>query len=94
MSSNKSNRLGIVAAAFLAFAFGASPVFATEILEVQVDPEDPPTFLVIYGTDFGTVDAIAGTPLVFLGTQGDVEGPCLPGAADFRVGVPTCQGKA
>lgn len=69
MSTNRSIRLWSVTAAFLAFAFGASPAIATEILEVQVDPADPPQFLVIYGTDFGTVDAMAGTPLVNLGTQ-------------------------
>lgn len=54
----------------------AVPAIAeVEIFEVQVDPSDPPAFLVIYGTGFGTpvpdVDiSDPGTPVINLGTQG------------------------
>jgi hypothetical protein len=59
MSNNKSNRLGFVTAAFLAFAFGASPAFATEILEIELGPVDQvtgsPQYMLIYGIDFGDI---------------------------------------
>ena len=72
MSSNKSNRLGIVAAAFLAFAFGASPASATEILEIELGPSPragAPEYMLIYGTDFGVIDPDLQLPTIYMGTD-------------------------
>ena len=60
-----------VAALLLSLALGASPALAVDIREVQISG-DPPEFLVIYGTGFGTVTPGGpgvGTPVINLGTQ-------------------------
>jgi len=67
--------------AFLLFctSVGVSDAMANpSIREVQVDPSDPPEFLVIYGIGFGTVSAVDQTPVINLGTQG----PALVISAD------------
>ena len=90
MSNKKTNRLGFVAAAFLAFALGASPAIATEILEIELGPDDngSPQYMVIWGTGFGDTvitpqSGVGGKPVIFIGTESDPlvipadQGACL-----------------
>ena len=56
---------GLIGVLFYSPAAFAEP----KILEVQPWPTDAPTQLIIWGTDFGPVDDVLGTPMIHFGTE-------------------------